>query len=141
MPEAADKKKFCHVPPPRDEDGYVLPHDDHAAIPDDAFVVRYVHKDQLAPSDDGRKLLSSGAFSETSKERDRYQSMSIDILNRLQRDKVDPCTRLPSDHEGAVLIRAGSLRKLGLKVGPDPMRSKTHIMRQSRGLRVVSEKR
>jgi hypothetical protein len=49
--------------------------------------------------------------------------MSVDMLDRLQNDNVDPCTRLRPDHEGAVLIRAGSLRVLGLKVGPDPMRS------------------
>lgn len=106
--------------PPRDEDGYVSPHDDPAAIPDGAFLVRYVNKEQLRPGDDGRRHLSSAAFSESSRERDRYQSMSVDILDRLQNDNIDPCTRLGIDHEGAVLIRVGSLRELGLKVGPDP---------------------
>lgn len=109
--------------PPRDDDGCVLPHDDHIAIPDDAYLVRYVHKDQLPPSDKGRRCLSSAAFSESSRERDRYQAMSVDILAKLQADDVDPRTRFRPGHVGAVLIQAGSLRQLGLQIGPDPMRS------------------
>ena len=112
--------------PPTDEDGIVKPHDDRQAIPDDAYVVRYVHRDQLIPNPDGTRLLTSAAFSETSEDQDRYQSMSVDIFDRLQKDNVDPRTRLPPNHEGAVLIPAGSLRKLGLQVGPDPMQSNDH---------------
>ena len=104
--------------PPRDDDGYVLPHDDRMAIPDDAFLVRHIHRKQLSVSDDGRHRLSSGAFSETSRERDKYQGMSVDMLSKLQADDVDLCTRLPPDHVGAVLIGAGSLRQLGFTNRP-----------------------
>lgn len=109
--------------PPRDEDGYVVPHDDKVEIPDDALLVRYIHKLQLTVQKDERVRPSKGGFSESSKQCDKYEGMSVDMLDRLMLDKVDPCMRMPPGHEGAVLIRAGDLRALGLKVGPDPMRS------------------
>jgi hypothetical protein len=111
--------------PPRDEDGHVVPHDDKVEIPDDALLVRYVTKTQLPLEDDGRRRLSTAVFSETSKAHDPYQGMSVDILDRLERDGIDPRERMKRNDNlvGAVLLRAGDLRALGLQVGPDPMRS------------------
>lgn len=107
--------------PPCDQDGVVTPHDDYDLIPDDALLVRYVQKMHLARQDDGRQRLSSGAFSATSKDRDRYRGMSVDIYSLLLRDGKNIAARMPPEHEGAILLWAGCLRQLGLKIGPDPM--------------------
>ena len=109
--------------PPCDEDGYVQPHDDYNLIPDEALLVRYVQQKNLAPEDDGTLRLSTSAFAASSKDRDRYQGMSVDLLQRLERDGVDVLKRMPPGHQGAVLLRAGCLRELGLMVGSDPMQS------------------
>lgn len=106
--------------PPRDKNGLVKPHDDQNTIPDGAEVVRYIHRQWLTPNPDGTRRLSTGAFSGSSKDRDPYQGMSGDMLDRLNDRGLDPATRMPPEHEGAVLIQAGGLRSLGLKVGPDP---------------------
>ena len=107
--------------PPRDEDGIVVPHDDRETIPDTSCVVRYIHRKQLSKAADGILHPSSGAFSATSKSRDRYEGMSVVMLDRLRDANLHPSSRMPPDHVGAVLIEAGKLRQLGLQVGPDPM--------------------
>lgn len=109
--------------PPRDEDGYVQPHDDYDLIPDDALLVRYVQQWNLTPQDDSELQLSKSAFAASSKDRDRYQGMSVDLLQRLERDAVNILTRMRPGYQGAVLLRAGCLRQLGLMVGSDPMQS------------------
>lgn len=105
--------------PPRDALGRVQPHDD-PDIPNDAYLVRYIDVVQMVSDGQGGKRLSSGAFSSSSKRVDHYQSMSCDFLNEMQQDSVQPSDRLKPTHAGAVRIRAGDLRAMGLKVGPDP---------------------
>lgn len=105
-------------PPPRDKDGRVVPHDDQESIPNDALLVRNVHEYQDNPDHGPRP--SSGAFSGTSRERDPYEGMSVAVLDWLQADNIDPRSRLGPSHIGAVLLRAGDLRDLGLIIGPDP---------------------
>lgn len=109
--------------PPRDEDGYVQPHNDYGLIPNESLLVRYVQKWDLTPKDDGKLHLSKSAFSASSKDRDRYQGMSVDLLQKLERDAVNISTRMRPQHQGAVLLQAGCLRQLGLMVGSDPMLS------------------
>ena len=106
--------------PPKDADGYVEPHDDPREIPDDSYVVRRIHRDWLKPISGNRRELSKGAFAPSSKGRDLYQGMSVDILDRLNDDGVNPASRLNSNQEAAVIIRVGDLRRLGLEIGPDP---------------------
>ena len=105
--------------PPKDADGYVIPHDDPATIPDDSYVIRRIHRRWLKPVAGGYRILSKGAFSASSIEYDRYQGMSVDILDRLDEDGVDPASRLAPNQEAAVIIRAEDLRHLGLIVAPD----------------------
>lgn len=109
--------------PPRDSDGYVIPHDDREKIPDESYVIRYIHQKQFNEGRSGRRTLSSGAFSGSSKARDRYQGMSVDMLDALNSDGIDPLKRLARIplHEGAVLLKSGDLRNLGLAIGADPM--------------------
>ena len=109
--------------PPRDADGLVQPHDDHETIPDDARLVRYIHRLWIIFNSDGTKRLSSGAFSGSSKDRDRYEGMSVDMFEQLSRDGINPAERMPPDHVAAVLLWAGNLRALRFQVGPDPQHS------------------
>jgi len=108
--------------PPQDGDGHVQPHDDHQILPDDARVMRKIQRSWMIPTD-GFRRLSKGAFSETSKDRDPYQGMSVDMLDLLERDGFSLECRLAPEHIGAVALRVGDLRSLDLMVGPDPGRS------------------
>lgn len=107
--------------PPRDEAGRVKPHDDKQNIPDDAYVVRYISNRWLLSGESGGRQLSSGAFSASSKEVDYYQGMSTDLQQPMLDDGLGPAGR-KEDHqaEAVVRLRVGSLRSLGLRVGPDP---------------------
>ena len=68
--------------PPKDGDGYVKPHDDPGEIPDDSYVVRRISRQWLRPASGNRRELSSGAFGPSSKDYDRYEGMSVDIVAR-----------------------------------------------------------
>lgn len=105
--------------PPKDNDGNVQPHDDYQTLPNDAWVVRKVQRRWIVSSDNGPRL-SKGCFSGTSKDRDPYEGMSVEMLDRLLADELSARDRLDPDHVGAVALRVGDLRALGLKVGPDP---------------------
>ena len=102
----------------RDNNGRVVPHDDPTSIPDDELLVRNIHEFQDNPGADPRP--SSGSFSPTNKGKDPYEGMSVDMLSRLKACGVDQKTRWGPNHVGSVVIRAGDLRQLGLKIGPDP---------------------
>lgn len=100
--------------PPKDAYGYVEPHDDPQTIPDDSHVIRYIHTSQLVTYPDGTRLPSSGAFSKSNKSKDRYEGMSVDMYEAMIAKGADPETRMPPNHEGAVLIQVAKLRELGL---------------------------
>ena len=106
--------------PPKDGDGFVAPHDDRQEIPDDSYIIRRIDRQWLKPASGNRRELSSGAFCPSSKRYDRYEGMSVDLLDRLNVDGVDPALRRKSNQEAAVFIRVGDLRQLGLLIGPDP---------------------
>jgi hypothetical protein len=105
--------------PPRDADGRVQPHDD-ADIPNEAYLVRYVHSTQLVADRSGLRRLSTGAFSRSSKSYDFYQSMSADLLDLILKDGLSPMARMRPGHEAVVRLKIGDLRSVGLKVGHDP---------------------
>ncbi len=106
--------------PPRDADGRVTPYDD-PEIPDDADVVRYVPSEGLAPDGHGGRRLSTGAFSPSSRDRDPYRGMSVDLLAPMLKDGLPMSGRKTSDHEGVVKLKVGALRSLGLEIGKDPV--------------------
>ena len=105
--------------PKRDSDGKVTPHDD-LGISDDDFVLRYVDSHHLHPDGQGGRSLSSALFSPSSKGRDKYQSMSTDILQPMLDDGLPGTGRKRANHVGVVKIKVGDLRALGFKVGYDP---------------------
>jgi hypothetical protein len=107
--------------PALDKDGRVTPHDDTQNIPDDAYIVRYIPSHHLIPKEGGGRRLSSGAFSESSKEMDPYQGMSADLMQPMLDDGLGPTGRKEDrGAEAVVRLRVGALRALGLRVGRDP---------------------
>jgi len=62
--------------------------------------------------------MSKGAFSASSRSRDPYEGMSVDLLTPLLRDGLTDKGRF-DEYPGAAKIRVGDLRLLGLQIGPD----------------------
>lgn len=106
--------------PPRDAEGRVEPYDD-PDISDEAYVVRYIPSQGLAPDGHGGRRLSSGAFSPTSKGRDPHRGMSVDLLEPMLNGGLPMSGHRTPLHEAVVKLRVGGLRSLGLKVGKDPV--------------------
>ena len=107
------------VEPPRDDDGFVKPHNDPDTIPDDALLLRSIPAEWLL-SQDGVKIVSKAAFSASGSRRDRYRGMSVSVVDWLVQDGKPLSDALQPDHPAGAVLRAGDLRKLGLDVGPDP---------------------
>lgn len=104
--------------PPRDRDGNVTPHDDPDILDEDG-VFRYIPDHQIIWDDnEGKYRLSSGAFSVSGSS---YPGMSIDIEKLLQRDGIDPETRLNDPDWGIVRLIVEDLRELQGQVGSDPL--------------------
>jgi hypothetical protein len=108
--------------PPRDDGGRVEPHDD-PDIPGDAWVIRHIIPMQLVRHEDlpGRRRLSKSAFSPSSKRRDPYQGMSVDLLQPILDAGLSPIGIREDKYEASVRLRVADLRGLGLQVAPDPM--------------------
>ena len=105
--------------PPRDESGNVTPYDD-PDISNESYVIRYIPSGALCPDQHGGRRLSSGAFSKSSKKLDPHQGMSVDLLDAMEADGVQPRDRAGEDHVAIVKLNVGSLRALGLTIGYDP---------------------
>jgi hypothetical protein len=108
--------------PPRDAAGLVVPHD-HAEILDDHHVIRHTVQNDLARDENGQFRVSSGAYSESS---DPEGGMSVDIWEWMSDDGLSPLHYLRDDLHGAVRIKVGDLRRLGLLVGWLPMERNPH---------------
>lgn len=107
--------------PPHDEDGRVKPHDDFQSVPDDSYVLRSIPSFHLKPNQDGPgRYLSKAAFSPSSAQQDLYRGMSVDASALLIEAGISEGARLLPGHEALVKIRAGDLRDLGCRIGPDP---------------------
>jgi hypothetical protein len=99
--------------PQRDHHGKVVPHN-HPEILDEHHVIRHTVPQDLCPDGDGRRL-SSGAFSEST-----GGGMSVDIEEWMKVEGLDPLHYVTDPAHGAVRLKVGDLRKLGLQVGWDP---------------------
>jgi len=64
--------------------------------------------------------LSKAAFSPASELHDPYQGMSVDAGALLVKAGIPESERMLPRHEALVKIRAGDLRDLGCRIGPDP---------------------
>jgi hypothetical protein len=108
------------APPPLDADGGVLPHD-HAEIPADFHVIRYISPRDLHPESDAITRIGSGAYSESTE-----GGMSVVIEEWVVAAGLDPLKYAKDPTYGARRIRVGDLRALGLKVGWDPLPENQH---------------
>jgi hypothetical protein len=109
------------APPPRDEDGKIIPHD-HPEITDDDYVIRHIVPPfDLHPESEDVTRVASGAYSASDD-----GGMSVDIQGWMHEDHLDDLFYLPDETQGATRIRVGELRALGLKVGWDPDNGHAH---------------
>ena len=104
----------------RDSAGRMIPRDDPDTS-NEAYLVRYIHRLWLPPSNAGGRRLSKAAFSPSSEARDPYRGMSTELLHLMLNDGLSPLDRKPADHEGSVKLKVGDLRGLGLRVAYDPI--------------------
>lgn len=110
------------VPPQRNQDGKIIPHD-HPEIVDDDFVLRHIVPPHDLHPDTTKNIVrvSSGAYSESSD-----SGMSVDILRWMTEDGLDECHYLADETVGATKVRVGDLRLMGLQVGWDPESGHPH---------------
>lgn len=105
-------------PPPRDDDGHVIPHD-HDQILNDDRLLRGVTEHHIARHKNPQRLASSLYQTSSS---GRNPGMSADLESLLLSCGVDITERYQSQKWlGAVAIEVGFLRELGLKVGYAPL--------------------
>ena len=104
--------------PARDANGHVLPHDDPNLVPNDFPLLRHIHPDQWAPDDRGGYRPQSNAFMFSS---DGSGSMSVDIEPPMTEAGLQPTHYAFQESKGVVRITAGTARRLGMRMGPEPI--------------------
>jgi hypothetical protein len=107
--------------PPRDADGNVIPHD-HAEILADHHVIRHTTPLHVVDDGQGRKRIASGVYVESS---EPPKGMSVDLEEWTVGAGLDPLNYVAPAH-GAVELRVGDLRALGLQVGYHPLPDNPH---------------
>ena len=103
--------------PPQDAKGRVRPHD-HEQIQDEDIMLRGIPEQQIVPTPDGGRRISTGAFSRSS---DTYGGLSLGVK------KVLECLEKTTDEWAAgrfsavVCFPAKMLREAGVQIGWDPL--------------------
>lgn len=106
----------------RDDEGRVVPYDDDS-IDDDDLLIRRIPNNSLDDNSDGSRRVSSGAFSRSSKIRDHYRSMSVDLLSDLLAAGTGPREEnYYPDFEVIMSLRVGDIRaaQRGFRIGRLP---------------------
>lgn len=105
--------------PPRDSNGVVVSYDD-ADIKNNDGLIRHINPGYhiVLDKNTGRRRLSTGAFSESSKP---PGGMSVDLERPMIEAGLDRLAMLPNSDFGAVRLIAGEMRELGHKVGRNPL--------------------
>jgi len=107
-------------PPPRDDHGKVMPHD-HPGISLADGILRRITEQWIVTEADGRKRLSSLAFSPSS---GIDGGMSVDLQVQIEKAGLDCREHFNATAPqciGAIRFEAGALRGLNFQVGFDPM--------------------
>jgi len=128
--------------PPRDAHGKVIPHD-HSGIGSADGIIRRIPEHWIVKEADGRRRLSSLAFSPSS---GPNGGMSVDLQAQIEEGGLncrDYITGTSPVSLGSIRFEAGALRGAGLQVGFNPMPSNPHhgltITHNSRELRERSK--
>jgi hypothetical protein len=104
--------------PPRDENGTLIPHD-HQEIEDNFELIRRISDQQIVTDATGRRIASSLAYKASS---GANGGMSVDVKDLIEGDRKDPKIYVTTPKWiGSVLFKVSDLRKLGFKVGYDPI--------------------
>lgn len=108
--------------PDRNGGGRVIPYND-PEIDNNQILIRLISNQQIHENNDGSRRVSSGGFSPTSKTRDPYRGMSVDLLSYLLVNGIDPAD--PSYHpevEVIMSLKVGEVRQAvpKLLIGHDP---------------------
>ena len=105
-------------PPPRDDEGNVIPHD-HPDILANHIAIRRISENWIVPDGNGGRRVSSMAFRPSS---GVNGGMSIDLESFILDSKLDPREFVTAPFWiGSVCFRVGALRGEGLQVGYDPV--------------------
>lgn len=106
----------------RDGNNRVFPYND-PDIDDDQMLIRRVSNHALQPNSDGSRRVSSAGFSPTSRTRDFYCGMSVDLLSDLLAIGIDPAdSSYHPEFEVIMSLKVGEVRQAGPEflVGHDP---------------------
>lgn len=108
------------IPPPRDKNGEVLPHN-HSQVADQDRVIRRISDQFIAPDEKSPsgKRISSMAFQPST---DGSKGMSVDLEAFMIADQIDPRRFVTTPRfMGSVFFSTGTLRGDGLLVGYEPI--------------------
>ena len=96
----------------RDGNGHVVPHQD-ASLADEDILIRRVTSVHLQPSDLGKRRISKSSMAGSSRDRDPYQGMSLDLLRILNEQGIDvtDAAQYHPDIEVLIGLRVGAIRE------------------------------
>lgn len=111
-------------PPPRDDEGNVIPHDHPGIGPDDGIIRRVSEHHVVTDEKTGGKRLSSMAFKPSTGEN---AGMSVDLQAQIEEAGFDARAYVTTPRwVGSVRFRAGDLRSENFQVGYDPVPDNPH---------------
>lgn len=106
------------IPPPRDSDGSVLPHD-HDEIKDEDEVIRRISDYFISQNPDGSFRISSMAYRAST---GKNGGMSVDLKQLIEKDGKKPDEYVTTPRwMGSLLFKVSDLRGLEFQVGYDPI--------------------
>ncbi len=107
-------------PPPRDENGKVIPHDHRGILPDDGIIRRIPEQHVVVDEKiGGKRRISSMAFKCSS---GQDAGMSVDLQRQIEEAGLDAKAFVTTPRwVGSIRFRAAQLRSEGFKVGFNPI--------------------
>jgi len=106
------------TPPPRDDDGQVVPHD-HSEISNKDEVIRRISVHHIVEDKNGQNIISSMAYKASS---GKNGGMSIDLKQLIEKAGLDSRAYVTTPKwMGSVLFKVSELREMEFKVGYNPI--------------------
>ena len=105
-------------PPPRDDQGGVIPHD-HAGITANDGIIRRISENQIVTDKTGARRISSVAFKKST---GPNEGMSVDLEALIIEAGIDPRRHVTNPHwTGSLRFTAGDLRAETFQIGDVPL--------------------